>query len=40
MSVTEASLPEVKNYIGGDFKENGNKSMDVDSPLTGEKISS
>ena len=40
MSVTEVSFPEVKNYIGGDFKENGNKSMDVDCPLTGEKISS
>ncbi len=31
--------PEVKNYINGEFCRNGQPSLDVISPLTGEKIS-
>ena len=31
--------PEVKNYINGAFERNGQASMDIDSPLTGEIIS-
>ena len=37
---TLVKQPEVKNYINGNFKENSNASMDVITPLTGEKISS
>ena len=36
---TLMECPEVKNYIGGNFTRNGQPSMDVESPLTGEKIS-
>ncbi len=32
--------PQVKNFINGSFSRNGQKSMDVVSPLTGEVISS
>lgn len=32
--------PEVKNYINGQFERNSQQSMDVESPLTGEVISS
>lgn len=39
MTTTETKYPEVKNYIGGKFERNGQKSMDVFSPLTGEVIS-
>lgn len=39
MTTTELKYPEVKNYIGGKFSRNGQKSMDVYSPLTGEVIS-
>ena len=39
MTATETKYPEVKNYIGGKFDRNGQRSMDVYSPLTGEVIS-
>lgn len=39
MTATETKYPDVKNYIGGKFERNGQKSMDVYSPLTGEIIS-
>lgn len=39
MTTIETKYPEVKNYIGGQFQRNGQKSMDVFSPLTGEVIS-
>lgn len=39
MATIETKYPEVKNYIGGQFQRNGQKSMDVYSPLTGDIIS-
>ncbi|MBL4625820.1 MAG: CoA-acylating methylmalonate-semialdehyde dehydrogenase [Flavobacteriales bacterium] len=36
---TLAKQPEVKNYINGEFTRNGQPSMDIESPLTGEVIS-
>ena len=39
MSV-ETKYPEVKNYIGGSFTANGQKRMEVDSPLDGSILSS
>ncbi|HRH34982.1 MAG TPA: aldehyde dehydrogenase family protein, partial [Catalimonadaceae bacterium] len=39
MTATETRFPEVKNFIGGKFSRNGQKSMDIYSPLTGEIIS-
>lgn len=40
MSTTTTQKPPVKNYIGGKFTDNKNKSMDVLSPIDGEIISS
>lgn len=37
---TNTKYPEVKNYVGGQFTANGQKRMAVDSPLTGEVLSS
>jgi malonate-semialdehyde dehydrogenase (acetylating)/methylmalonate-semialdehyde dehydrogenase len=31
--------PEVKNFINGKFERNGQKSLDIESPSTGEVIS-
>ena len=39
MEAVSLKYPEVKNYIGGEFKGSDNRNMDVYSPLTGEKIS-
>ena len=36
---TITKQPEVKNFIGGAFTRNGQPSMDIESPLTGEVIS-
>ena len=38
-SLTKTKQPEVKNFIGGEFVRNVQPSMEVESPLTGEIIS-
>lgn len=37
--MSELKYPAVKDYINGDFVSNGQKTMEVDSPITGEVIS-
>ena len=39
MATLTLNYPEVKNYISGKFMPNGQKSMEVISPLTGKVIS-
>ena len=39
MEVTTKSYPEIKNYVGGKFLSNGQKRLDIYSPLNGNVIS-
>ncbi|NND77846.1 MAG: aldehyde dehydrogenase family protein, partial [Flavobacteriales bacterium] len=39
MEVTAEKYPQIKNYVGGEFVSNGNRELEVFSPLDGNVIS-